>query len=132
MTHERAPVALVEVPETLKPRQERIFLRELESCMNTSRPRIVLDCSKLRQMDKAAIHLLLCCLEEALKHNGDIRLAAVPKGASGILDLSGLGGLFEVFDTIPAAVSSFHRVSKDVISQREVPRGSNNNPSIDA
>jgi anti-sigma B factor antagonist len=129
MTHERTPVTLVQVPGALNTQQERIFLSDLESCLNASRPRIVLDCSKLRQMDKPAIHLLLCCLEEALKRNGDVKLAAIPDGASAIFALSGLGGLFEVFDTIFGAANSFQQVPKGVTLQRDVPRGSQNNPS---
>jgi anti-anti-sigma factor len=134
MMHERSPVVLVQIPEALNAQQERIFLSELESRLNTSRPRIVLDCSKLRRMDKAAIHLLLCCLEETLKRNGDVKLAALPNGASTIFALSGLEGLFEVFDTISDATNSFQQLPKVVTPQvvtqeRDMPSGSQNHPS---
>jgi anti-sigma B factor antagonist len=119
MTHERPPVALVQVPQAINARQERIFLSELESFMSSGRPRIVLDCSKLRQMDKAAIHLLLCCLELALKRNGDVKLAAIPREASAAFGLFGLEGLFEVFDTTSSAAESFHRVPKSGASHSD-------------
>jgi anti-anti-sigma regulatory factor len=125
MTHERSPVALLQVPEEIKPRQERIFMNELKSYMQATRPRIVLDCSKLRRVDRPAIHLLLCCLEEALKHNGDVRLAAIPEAESEIFDRSALEGLFEVFETIPSAVNSFQPAPASMISQQDVSRGSN-------
>jgi anti-sigma B factor antagonist len=125
MTHERSPVALLQVPDEIKPRQEHVFLSELKSRMHTARPRIVLDCSKLRRVDKPTIHLLLCCLEEALKHNGDVRLAAIPARESESFGRSGLEGLFEVFDTIPDAVHSFQQIPTGVISQPHVTRGSN-------
>src|ERR1700722_7573611 len=121
MMHERSPVVLVQIPEALNAQQERIFLSELESRLNTSRPRIVLDCSKLRRMDKPSMHLLLCCLEETLKRNGDVKLAALPNGASAIFALSGLGGLFEVFDTISGATNSFQQLPRVVTPQRDVP-----------
>src|SRR5579871_2507600 len=78
MTLRPRAVAVKQLPETLESRRGRLFFRELESCMNdVDRPCIVLDCSSLRKMDLHAIHLLLCCLEGAMKRNGDVRLAAV-------------------------------------------------------
>lgn len=127
MTHERTPVAVVQLPEVLNIQQERLFLKEFAGCVNTSRPRIVLDCSKLRQLDKAAIHLLLCCLEDALKRNGDVKLAAIPKGASAIASGSGLDALFEVFDTVSGATNSFHHVPKGATPSRDVLFGAHNN-----
>jgi len=129
MTHERSPVALVQVPEAITARQTRIFLGELERYLSAGRPRIVLDCSNLRQMDDAAIHLLLCCLEEAMKRNGDVKLAAIPNEVSASFGRSGLKGLFEVFDTTSRAADSFHYVPKSAPPQKDVPCSSHNNPS---
>jgi anti-anti-sigma regulatory factor len=129
MTLESSPVALMQVPEGINVQQERIFLSQMESCMGVGRPRIVLDCSKLRQMDKAAIHLLLCCLEEALKRNGDVKLAAIPSEASTAFDKSGLEGLFEVFDTTSSAMESFRQIPKNNTPQSVMPYSSHNNTS---
>jgi len=129
MMHERSPVALVQVPEAMNSRQERDFLSELENSMSGGRPRIVLDCSSLRQMDKPAIHLLLCCLEEAMKRNGDVKLAAIPNEASAAFGKFGLEGLFEVFDTTSSAAESFHRLTKSGTPNTDVTRGSHINPS---
>lgn len=79
--------------------------------MNVERPYIVLDCSKLREMDAHAIHLLLCCLEGAMKRNGDVCLACVAPGAVLNLELAGADSLFRVFDTVEGAVANYqHRV----------------------
>jgi anti-anti-sigma factor len=77
--------------------------------MNADRPSIVLDCSNVRQMDRSVIHLLLCCLEEAIKRNGDVKLSSVPVAAKTILDLTGVNRLFEVFDTNAEALISFQQ-----------------------
>jgi ABC-type transporter Mla MlaB component len=42
---------------------------------------MVLDSSKLCQVDNAAFYLLSSSLKEALKRNGDVKLAAIPKEA---------------------------------------------------
>jgi anti-anti-sigma factor len=73
------------------------------------RPAIVLDCTELRQIDSAAAHLLLCCLEEAMKRNGDVRLAGLSAEANGMLSAWGVDRLFRTFDTTEKAAQSFQR-----------------------
>jgi anti-anti-sigma factor len=108
MTLRVCNVEVKQIPQALTVKHARLFLGELESCMSTDRPCIVLDCSNVRQMDRSVIHLLLGCLEEAMKRNGDVKLSAVPAAAGAILELTGVSRLFEVFDTNTDAVSSFH------------------------
>ena len=98
--------------------------------MNVDRPSLVLDCSRVRLMDTSAVHLLLCCLEEAMKRNGDVKLAAVPAGATAVLELSGIDRLFEIYDTPAEAVSSFRRLPLDLAAMMSLgsssPRPSEN------
>lgn len=102
-------VAVKQLPEKLSIKQGRGFFREVESCFKTDRPRVVLDCSKVRHLDSAGIHVLLRCLEEAMKRNGDVKLASVPAGAAAILELTKVDRLFEVFENTADAVNSFHQ-----------------------
>ncbi len=103
-------VVVKQVPERLNENSGRLFFNELESCMNVDRPFIVFDCAKVRQMDRAAILLLLCCLEEAIKRNGDVKLAAISAEARAMLELSSADCLFEIFDTVANAASSFRQL----------------------
>jgi anti-anti-sigma factor len=98
-----------QLPPASSREQKRIFLRELEGCLNVARPCVVLDCSQARQMDKPALLLLLCCLEEVMKRNGDVVIAAVQPEARASLKLSGIERLFRIFDTAADAVNSFQR-----------------------
>ena len=102
-------VAVKQLPEKLNAKQGQLFFNEMESWINVDRPRIVLDCSRVHQMDRSAMHLLLCCLEEAMKRNGDVKLSRLPEDAKASLTQMGLNRLFEVFDTNADAVESFHR-----------------------
>jgi len=113
MTIRVGPVKIEQLPETFSEKQGRLLLRSLESPMNTDRPSLVLDCSKVRRMDKPAINLLLSFLEEAMKRNGDVKLAGVPQEAMAALELAGVDRLFEIFDTNAEAVSSFRRLPAD-------------------
>lgn len=109
MTLSTRAVSIKQVPERLDVKRGRLFFRELESCINVERPCIVLDCSRVCEMDNYAVHLLLCCLEGAIKRNGDVRLAAVAPNAMLNLELAGLDRLFRIFETTDEAVESFHR-----------------------
>jgi anti-sigma B factor antagonist len=116
MTLRMNPVTVKQVPESISIRQGRLFFSELESSMNIDRPCVVLDCSKIKRMDKSVAHLLLCCLEEAIKRNGDVKLAGISTGVRAVFELAGLDRLFEVYDTQAEAMKSFRRLGVDPAS----------------
>ena len=84
--------------------------------MDADRPRIVLDCSTLSICDKSVVLLLLRCLEEAMKRNGDVKLAAISPAAKEMLEITRVRHLFEIFETPALAVNSFHSFATDVVS----------------
>ena len=84
--------------------------------MSVDRPYVVLDCSNVERLDRSVVEVLLCCLEEAIKRNGDVKLASIPSGAEAILELTGVNRLFEILDTAAGAVHSFY--SKLVLEVR--------------
>lgn len=100
-------VTVTSLPEKLNMKHCRRFFRELESQVNIDRPCIVLECSKIREMDRFAIHMLLCCLEEAMKRDGDVKLAAVSHSARETLELTRVDRLFEIYESENDAVNSF-------------------------
>jgi len=105
-------VSVRKLPETIRKRQAKTFLLEIiRTCAEVSRPQIVLDCSLVRVADRQVIHLLLCCLEESMKRNGNVKLAGVPDSLMARLESTGLDRLFETFDSEAAALCSFQRAS---------------------
>jgi anti-sigma B factor antagonist len=102
-------VSVKQLPEKLSIKQGRSFFREVEPHLQSDRPRVVLDCSKVRHLDSAGIHVLLRVLEEAMKRNGDVKLASIPPAAAAILELTRVGRLFETFDSTADAVNSFDK-----------------------
>ena len=103
------PVSIRTVPEKLDGVRTKAFYQELENCINVDRPAVVLDCSTLHVLDRNTVHVLLCCLEEAMKRNGDVRLAAVNPELRSSLKLMELDAMFQIFDCIGDAVVSFQR-----------------------
>jgi anti-sigma B factor antagonist len=103
-------------------KRAREFLRHLaESITTIIRPGIVLDCGSLDRFDAGVLDLLLCCLEEALKCNGDVRLAALHPDVKALLDSTGAGNLFQVFTTINEATESFRRPVFSGVRTAEMP-----------
>jgi len=109
----RRLVTVEQLPEAINEEQGRRFLSKVLLRMGDRRPGLVLDCSGLSQMNKPMLHLLLSCLEEAMKRNGDARLAAVSPSAHATLKVIGADRLFQIFPSNADAVKSFHRHSID-------------------
>lgn len=111
------PVVVMQVPEQLNAGEVRNFTQELGPLLESNRPRIVLECSQVRSIDSAGVETLLQCLEEALKRDGDLKLAALSAEAEVILELMRVARVFETFQTSEEAVRSFNAVPVDTVSQ---------------
>ena len=118
MTLRTRAVIVKQLPEQIREKQSRLFLAELATRMDGERPRVVLDCSLVKSFDHAIIELLMSCLEEALKRNGDLRLAGVSGEGEQVLAKTGVHRLFQIFAGVPEASSSFHRASIEAIARR--------------
>ena len=118
MTIATRNVMVKQLPERLDRGHQRSFARDLHNVLNVYRPCLVLDCSRLRQMDRSAMQLLLYCLEQAMKRNGDVRLAGVAPEAIAILQSTGIDRLFRFFTSNPEAVRSFDRHLTEYLVQK--------------
>src|ERR1035438_7388001 len=97
MTDQSKAVPVMRIPEISSALQRSIFLGDFQNHVDVIRPSIVLDCSDVRRMDKSTLLLLIECLEEAMKRNGDLRLASVCSQGKAILKGNGMGGIFQCF-----------------------------------
>ena len=97
------------IPEKVTAAEEAPLLRELQNYEERQRPRLVLDCSRLRRMDTSSIRFLLSCLEEAMKRNGNVKLASLRPLAHATLKLAGVHRLFEIYPTTAEATRSYQR-----------------------
>ena len=106
-------VVVKQLPETVNAPQSQAFYRELEPVLEGDRPRLVFDFTGVRQFDSAGVELLLRCMEEAMKRNGDLKLAALSPQLAVILEMTRVDRLFEIFDNSNDAVESYHRFSSE-------------------
>jgi anti-sigma B factor antagonist len=102
-------VVVKRLPESVTLNQAQQLFWEVAPLLEGDRPRLVFDFSEVRQLDSAGIEMLLHCMEEAMKQNGDVKLAAVSPQVAVILQLTRVDRLFEIFEKPSDAVESFHR-----------------------
>lgn len=111
------PVVVMQLPEQLNSAGVRTFMQELEPLLECHRPRVVLDCSQVRYLDSAGVEMMLHCLEEAMKRDGDLKLAALSPESEVVLELMRVARVFESFATSDEAVRSFHAVPAEGVLQ---------------
>jgi anti-sigma B factor antagonist len=102
-------VVVKRLPENVSLNHVQQLFREVIPLLEEDYPRLVFDFSEVRQLDSAGIELLLRCTEEAMKRNGDVKLAAISPPVAVVLELTRVDRLFEIFETPSDAVESFHR-----------------------
>ena len=101
------PVVVKRMPERLNARTAREFLQEVQPFLTADRPHVVFDLAQVKQLDAAGVEMLLHCMSEAHKRDGDLKLAAVSPAAGVVLELTRTERLFEVYETSTDAVRSF-------------------------
>lgn len=101
------PVVVKRMPERMNLSQSRAFWREVQPFVNADRPQVVFDLSNVRQLDAAGVEVLLRCMNQAMRRDGDLKLAALSPQAAVVLDLTRTSRLFEIYENSTDAARSF-------------------------
>jgi anti-sigma B factor antagonist len=101
------PVVVKRIPERLNARTTREFLHDVQPFLTTDRPQLVFDLSQVKQLDAAGVEMLLRCMSQAHKRDGDLKLASLSPQAAVVLELTRTERLFEIYETSTDAVRSF-------------------------
>lgn len=107
MESSKRPVVVKRMPEKMNLKQARSFFKEVQPFLNSDRPQVVFDMSQVRHIDAAGVDVLLTCMRDAIRRDGDVKLAALSQPAAVVLELTRTGRLFEIYDTSGEAVKSF-------------------------
>ena len=90
------------------------FYKDVRPLVNSDRPQIVFEMSQTEYMDSGGVDVLLRCLREAIKCDGEVKLAGVRQSVSIVLELTRVGRLFGSYEDSAEAVKSFHGVPPNV------------------
>jgi anti-anti-sigma factor len=105
------PVVVKRLPKCLHTHAAKKFLREAEPFLRSDQPHLVFDLSQVEQMDAAGVDMLIYCLTEALRRDGDLKLASLSPEAAIVLEVTRAEQLFELFLSSADAVRSYGVVS---------------------
>ena len=101
------PVVVKRMPEKVNQRESRKFLADVQPFLNADRPQLVFDLSQVKQLDAAGVEMLLHCVSEVMKRDGDLKLASLSPQAAMVLELTRTDRLFEIYETSTDAARSF-------------------------
>ncbi len=107
MSTQKRAVSVRQLPCKISIESQMELIRGLQMAAEGGHSRFVLDCSNIESIDLPAVRLLLCCLEEVMKYNGDVRLAMLPSEGYAVLQQTGIGRLFESYKTTEGAIRSY-------------------------
>jgi anti-sigma B factor antagonist len=103
------PVVVKRMPEKLNLREAKAFFREVQPILTSDRPQVVFDLSQVKVIDSAGVDMLLQCMAEIIKRDGDLKLAAMSPESAVVLEMTRTDRLFETYETSSDAVRSFGR-----------------------
>ena len=95
---------MIKLPEVFGGKEARRLGRELKNRMSNA-PRIVVDFSRVREMDLAGLEGLLDCMETVAKNDGALQLGAMSPEAATFLELTRMDQLFNRFPVFDASTS---------------------------
>ncbi|HVH86175.1 MAG TPA: STAS domain-containing protein [Terriglobales bacterium] len=101
------PVVVKRMPERMNQREARKFLQDVQPFLNADRPQLVFDLSQVKQLDVAGVEMLLRCVSEVMKRDGDLKLASLSPQAAMVLELTRTDRLFEIYENSTEAARSF-------------------------
>jgi anti-sigma B factor antagonist len=112
------PVVVKRMPERVNARTAREFFRDVRTFLGTDRPQLVFDLSQVKQLDAAGVEMLLRCMSEAHKRDGDLKLAMLSPQAAVVLELTRTERLFEIYESSTEAARSFSGFLPNAMKQR--------------
>lgn len=108
MINSNNSVVIKEIPSQFVAGEAWSFLEETKPVFKRRRPTVVFDFSRVSAIDRSGILVLVKCFEEALKQNGDVKLASIPAELACTLQQTGLDQICDVYDTAQEASESFY------------------------
>ena len=82
-------------------------LRESTESIVAEHPRVVLDMGRVGFVDSSGVGALVGLMNSARERGGDLKLTALSPDLDTILELTRLDRVFEIHDSVDAAVRSF-------------------------
>src|SRR5215470_10449089 len=107
-------------PERVSGAEARLFAERIGSELCLDRPRVIADLSRVRQIDSQALHVLLECLIEVTRQDGEFYLGAVSPEAATVLELTQMDTVFEILPEVAEASTNLSVAAMDRVPDTPV------------
>ncbi|HKW19102.1 MAG TPA: STAS domain-containing protein [Terriglobales bacterium] len=88
---------LIKLPERFGSKEAKKLRQELNRKLSSDIPSLVVDLSRVRQIDLAGLEGLLNCMETVAKNDGTLQLGEISPEAATILELTRVDKLLQKF-----------------------------------
>jgi anti-anti-sigma factor len=96
---------VIKLPETFGGKEAKKLNREMKNRILSETPNVVVDLSRVRQIDLAGLEGLLDCMEAVARNDGALELGEISPEAATILELTKMDRLFHKFPAIDRAAT---------------------------
>lgn len=96
---------VIKLPEQLTGKAVRAAMRQIKPALRLDHPQVIVDMANVRQLDSAALDMLLYCIVEVSKRDGELKLAAISPEAATFLELTRMDRVFDIFPSVSEAVT---------------------------
>jgi anti-sigma B factor antagonist len=108
---------VVKLPETLDAKQGRRLERELRTRLGVGSPQLILDLSRVKNIDLSGLQGLLTCLEEVAKQDGGLQLCGVSPEVATLLELTRIDRLMQKFAGFTIDAPQFEMATEPVAEE---------------
>jgi anti-sigma B factor antagonist len=116
---ENPSAMLIRLPERFSRCEARTLAAELESRLINDQPCLIVDFSRVKQIDSAGLNMLLGCMVKIAKHDGAVQLGEVSPEAAIMLELTRMDSIFDLFPRISEDATTLRVVPAQGVEQKE-------------
>src|SRR5437867_1742052 len=98
---------VIKLPEHVSAKEARTFMRALQPELRRDRPRVVVDMSAVKDIDTAALDMLLECMSKIARRDGAVKLAGISPEAEIVMELTRKDQILEKFPTVLDGAACF-------------------------
>jgi len=116
-TIDMSAAVVVRLSETLDVTQVRRLGRELKTKISAECPRIILDLSRVKDINISGLEALLSCMDEVVKQDGGLQLTGVSAEAATLLELTRMDRLMQKFPGFTVEAPQFEIAAEMVVEE---------------
>jgi anti-anti-sigma regulatory factor len=99
---------LIRLPEHFGRDASRALAGELDHHLLTNQPSVIVDLSRVKQMDRYGLDMLHGVMVKVTRQDGTVQLGEISPEAAIILELTRMDGIFDMFSRISEDAAILH------------------------